>query len=57
MLHVVSGGSDPLGGPPDFEPENAHELDAAEFAEGHHVAADGLVGIEAHEAAHRVFVR
>lgn len=50
MLYVASSLPDPLGGPPDFESENAHESDPQELAEGHDMAALGaVVGVESDE--------
>lgn len=40
-----------MGGPPNFEPEDAHELCVLEFSDGDDVAAAGLGGVEAEEAA------
>lgn len=53
-LDVVSRGPHPAGGPPELEPEQAHEPYAAQLANRRHVATPGLaVGrVEAHEAAH-----
>ncbi|PON72243.1 hypothetical protein PanWU01x14_066340, partial [Parasponia andersonii] len=53
VLHVAAVRPDPVGGPPDLEPENAHEPYAPQLPNWHHVAATGVVGLEAHEAAHR----
>ena len=43
-----------MGGPPDLEPEYAHEFYVLELAEGDYVVAPRLVGVEADEAAEGV---
>lgn len=51
MLDVATAGADPVGGPPDFESEDTRESYTSEVADGSHVAALGLIGVEADKTA------
>ena len=47
VIDVAAMGSDPGGGPPDFESEYAHERNLPEFSYGDDVPGLGLARVEA----------